>query len=450
MKLKFTLLCACLIILLACSSSSSPDITPPDDNGNQQSDTWILRLDYPGSSNPDASPITPRNILESNQDALFIAGTLTYNHAPGKAGSYSAQTSLHTVTRNAGHSSVELPDNHVPLSVSMTSGGSILESGRTVDNLNNRGFTQFVSGSGAVSNQHFWDNVLASAGASVQAAEGYVVSGISFSEEPNGGRPLVLLLDSGFQIEHTLSLDETFIYGDDSWTYRYGSVSDIAVDSSENLFLLVSTIYDSGAASDFNADTNGGFSIIQITESGERVSVSHFIPQEIGVHLDPSQLFLKDDGSFLVSYVRAYHERAGDGSSSVTRTVRVAQFDSSGDEIWQYADAGPIYIGMISVDVLADDSILMALNRDTGQSVDGRPLSDSVLVKLDSSGNVLWQRQHDFGSRDYPRTIRSFSDGSIYVSGYCSQFDINTELSSETKTIYVARLNAEGQCPDCD
>jgi len=143
------------------------------------------------------------------------------------------------------------------------------------------------------------------------------------------------------------------------------------------------------------------------------------------------------------------------GGSGYTDAV-VAKLDSSGNLQW-YTFLG-VSTGDSAMAVKADNNgNVYVVGYTTGtwgspvHAYNGGSL-DGFVVKLDSSGNIVWNTFLGSTSSDYPYAIDLDDDGNIYVGGesyrrWASSFNnvIGTDKSSDGYQGWLAKLNSNGE-----
>jgi len=111
----------------------------------------------------------------------------------------------------------------------------------------------------------------------------------------------------------------------------------------------------------------------------------------------------------------------------------LAKVDSAGNTIWTRCYGGSY--GERGFDICFDlhENLLMVCasgSSDSDVTNHINPDSTNVwLLKVDSSGNKLWDSTYGGGGNEYPRAVCQATDGSIWIGGYCrwvgGQIDTN-------------------------
>jgi len=120
-----------------------------------------------------------------------------------------------------------------------------------------------------------------------------------------------------------------------------------------------------------------------------------------------------------------------------TGDIWVVRLDSTGGIVWQKSFGG--------VGVGTDLGFEAHDTSDGGFIVTGYTDSfgggaDAWIIKLDSSGNVVWQRVYDGGGDDYSEAVHETADGGYVLGGYTYSFSGTGNLDG-----WVLKLDDQGQ-----
>ncbi len=85
---------------------------------------------------------------------------------------------------------------------------------------------------------------------------------------------------------------------------------------------------------------------------------------------------------------------------------------------WARTIGGPSYDGTRSIQRTSDGGYILAGVTNSF----GAGGSDAWCVKLDSSGNVLWQKTYGGASDDYAESVQATSDGGYILAGGTNSF----------------------------
>ncbi len=113
-----------------------------------------------------------------------------------------------------------------------------------------------------------------------------------------------------------------------------------------------------------------------------------------------------DDGSIVVA---GGTESYGAGG----KDVYVLKLDSEGNKIWEKTFGGSKNDEAFALQVLDDDSIVVAGWTDSY----GAGGEDVYVIKLDSDGNKIWEKTFGGSKNDWANALQVLNDGSIVVAG---------------------------------
>ena len=197
-----------------------------------------------------------------------------------------------------------------------------------------------------------------------------------------------------------------------------------------------------GSASD------GAGSIIQTTDGGYAVAGG---TDSFGAGGNDIYI-IKLDSSGVLQWARTVGGTLSEGASSIVQTtdggyvvagttfhlgsagydMYVVRLSSSGSSLWCRAIGGIGYDGANSMIRSEDGGYVLA---GWGQPTSG--INDMYVVKLDSSGSLLWSERVGTTRDDWANSIFRMNDGGYIVAG-------QTQLASGTWDCYVVKLNAVG------
>ncbi len=144
-----------------------------------------------------------------------------------------------------------------------------------------------------------------------------------------------------------------------------------------------------------------------------------------GSYLDVAQSIQQTtDGGYIV----AGNSGSTDGDVTGNHDFQdywVVKLDSSGNIQWQKSLGGFEYDWAHSIQQTADGGYIVAghswsINGDVTDNHNG---GDYWVVKLDGSGNIEWQKAIGGIGEDYPQSIRQTADGGYIVAGYSDSND---------------------------
>lgn len=129
----------------------------------------------------------------------------------------------------------------------------------------------------------------------------------------------------------------------------------------------------------------------------------------------------------------------------------VLKLDAAGNIVWQNTIGGSFYDEMRSMQQTADGGYILGGWSSSGISGDKTEPNlgsdgDYWVVKLDASGNILWQNTIGGNANDVLRDLQQTTDGGYILGGY-SRSNISgnkTEASLGVEDYWVVKLDASG------
>jgi hypothetical protein len=240
----------------------------------------------------------------------------------------------------------------------------------------------------------------------IQSSDGgYAVAGYAESFGA-GGDIYVVKLDSSGNVQWTKTI------GGSAWD---GASS--IIQSSDGGYVVAGYTYSFGAG-------NGDFYVVKLDSSGNVIWTKTIG----GSSYDFAYSIIQSsDGGYAVA---GGTYSFGAGSSD----FYVVKLDSAGNVIWTKTIGGSN----------TDEAYSIVQSSDGGYVVAGRTRSfgagygyDFYVVKLDSSGNVVWTKTIGGGDSDGANSVIQSSDGGYVVAG-------STRSFTEDVNIYVVKLDANG------
>ena len=133
------------------------------------------------------------------------------------------------------------------------------------------------------------------------------------------------------------------------------------------------------------------------------------------------------DGGYVVAGITWSND--GDVSDGYDRGLTdfwVVKLDGSGNKVWDKTYGGSDYDYVESIQQTSDGGYIVAgytYSNDGDVSDGNNGGSDYWIVKLDGSGNKVWDKTYGGSSYDYAESIQQTSDGGYIVAGYTSSND---------------------------
>ena len=151
---------------------------------------------------------------------------------------------------------------------------------------------------------------------------------------------------------------------------------------------------------------------------------------------------LTNDGGFIIS---------GSGTPGVFSDYIVSKLNINGGSMWEkiYGGDGEDFLTNF---ILTGDGGYMAIgqsdsNASGDKTEDSQGYQDYWVLKLDSSGNIMWQNTIGGASGDIPLTVIETSDGGYFISG-SSLSNISGDKTDNTfedsQSFWILKLNSVG------
>ncbi len=150
------------------------------------------------------------------------------------------------------------------------------------------------------------------------------------------------------------------------------------------------------------------------------------------------------DGGYIV---------AGESNSSNTDVTLnngsydywVAKLDSAGTLQWQKALGGSSFDYGKSVQQTTDGGFIVCgnINSNNGLVTGNHGDADYWVVKLDSSGSLLWQKTLGGSGTDWGQSIQQTSDGGYIVAGTTGSWNGDVTIQNGDRDFWVVKLNPD-------
>ena len=124
----------------------------------------------------------------------------------------------------------------------------------------------------------------------------------------------------------------------------------------------------------------------------------------------------------------------------------VVKLDESGDVVWQKCLGGSSSDYVHNIEQTSDGGYIVVgfSNSNDGNVTGNHGGKDSWVVKLDTSGNVVWQKCLGGSSSDFGSSIEQTSDGGYIVAGGSNSTDGNVTGNHGSQDSWVVKLDTSG------
>ncbi|MPM15387.1 hypothetical protein SDC9_61757 [bioreactor metagenome] len=122
----------------------------------------------------------------------------------------------------------------------------------------------------------------------------------------------------------------------------------------------------------------------------------------------------------------------------------IVQLNSTGDIIWQKSIGGSAEDRAAAIQQTSDGGYIVSGNSEsTDGDVNGNHGSpDYWIVKLNSSGDIIWQKSLGGSSGDLATSIQQTADDGYIVAGYCESVDGDVTGNHGDYDYWVVKLSA--------
>jgi hypothetical protein len=159
------------------------------------------------------------------------------------------------------------------------------------------------------------------------------------------------------------------------------------------------------------------------------------------------------DGGYILG---GYSESVISGDKTENRQGNgdywVLKLDTAGNIQWQKTIGGNNYDYLYSIQQTSDGGYILGgysnsnISGDNTANLEGFEFYDYLAAKLDAAGNIEWQKTIGGKGNDFLRSIRQTSDGGYILGGYSNSgiSGDKTEKSQGLNDYWVLKLNAAG------
>lgn len=151
------------------------------------------------------------------------------------------------------------------------------------------------------------------------------------------------------------------------------------------------------------------------------------------------------DGGFIV----AGYTESNDGDVTGNHgelDYWVLKLDGSGNLLWQKCYGGSGEDEAYSISETADGGFVVAGESEStdGDVTGNHGEGDYWIVRLDNMGNLLWEKSFGGSSVDYAKMIKATSDNGYVVAGWSSSIDGDLDENMGYTDYWIVKLDADG------
>ena len=151
------------------------------------------------------------------------------------------------------------------------------------------------------------------------------------------------------------------------------------------------------------------------------------------------------DGGYIIGGT----SNSNDGDASGNHgeyDIWIIKLNSTGDLVWQkmYGGGGDEYLGSIQQTTDGGYIIFGGTESNSGNFSGNHGSSDFWLIKINGSGAVLWQKMMGGSGYDEGKYVRQTTDGGYILAGYTSSNDGDISGNHGDSDAWIAKLNSTG------
>ncbi len=423
-QLLSILLCLVLLSSFSCSSSSSPDITPPDDgttddeggDDNNSGGTWKLTFedeDWDGKTF-----LYPARIHESS-DGYYAFGCATYQKSESKQDIASGTGHIYRVDTDGQSSDRQDLTDILPYDVWPMGERYVFLVGSRIVSQQEQAVAAIVGEDGSIPDEVSWPGIDAIERI-WKTSDNYLLATV-YDDQLH----LIMLnqeLETDWEQQLTDILDPNL---PDGMHIRVTRLADLIQNTDGSFSAFVQTFRVDGDEEAY------GMGLVQVSQTGEllwsRCWWDNETPPIQEPQYSPGRIVNLSDGGYLINYV---NNNAG------TFYVTTAQLDHAGDTIWSWTTSDE---GMSPQGLLRQDEETISLIRyyELGER-------HFTLYRLSADGELVTSISHAVGGQDFPTDVITTTDDHLLITGGYQA------LGAGSNGFFLLKLNAEGECPDCD
>jgi gliding motility-associated-like protein len=132
----------------------------------------------------------------------------------------------------------------------------------------------------------------------------------------------------------------------------------------------------------------------------------------------------------------------GDGGvSSAVQNAWLVKVDKNGNLVWKKVFGGNFATAFFDISLSNDGGFIMAGHLVVPPGISN---SDFYLVKTDASGNLIWQKQYGGGQGDNARTVRACSGGGYIAAGNTASTGGDVSGFQGLRDAWIIRVDESG------
>jgi hypothetical protein len=123
----------------------------------------------------------------------------------------------------------------------------------------------------------------------------------------------------------------------------------------------------------------------------------------------------------------------------------IIKIDSVGNIQWQKSFGSPYGDGCFYIEQTSDNGYIAACYAGTGGDVIvNYGIVDYWILKLDSAGNMQWQKTYGGSDIDYAKCVKQTIDGGYIIAGYTLSTDSNITFNHGNEDVWIIKTDSIG------
>jgi hypothetical protein len=154
---------------------------------------------------------------------------------------------------------------------------------------------------------------------------------------------------------------------------------------------------------------------------------------------------LSNDGGFLLAGNVTSNDGDALGNHAISGVLLI-KLNTSGNVVWKKIMSGTKTEKLTSILTNSDGSYILCGNSTStdGDFVASHGGEDIIVAKIDGNGNVLWQKSYGGSKNDFSNTILSASDGGYLITGYTNSNDGQVSGNHGNDDVWIFKINSTG------
>jgi hypothetical protein len=157
------------------------------------------------------------------------------------------------------------------------------------------------------------------------------------------------------------------------------------------------------------------------------------------------EIYSTDDGGAILS---GYSSSTNGNvtSNSGGEDYWIVKINSTGDIIWEFSFGGSLEDRCLSIDKTSDNGFILGgySNSINGDVTGNNGLSDFWVVKINSEGVLDWAKSYGGTGQDRANKIQTTNDGGFIVVGYSSSSDGDISVNNGISDFWIIKLDVNG------